>query len=67
MALDCHVIYQDHVTKRSSNFMSGSCLRYVTILPSLNGYIYILCVSDIRYNGFNLSRDFARLRDQRVM
>ena len=35
MVLDCHVVLQDHVTKRSSNFIDGSHLRQVTILPSL--------------------------------
>ena len=35
MILDCHVILQDHVTKRSSNFIDGSRLRQVTILPGL--------------------------------
>ena len=35
MTLVCHVILQDHVTKRSSDFMKGALHSKVTILPSL--------------------------------
>ena len=31
----CHVLSQDHVTKESSNIMSKSPQRLLTILPSL--------------------------------
>ena len=34
MILFCYMIYQDLVTKGSSDFLSGSCLRQITILPS---------------------------------
>ena len=31
----CHATYQELMTKESSNFISGSCLRKVIVLPSL--------------------------------
>ena len=33
--LTCHVILQNHVIEGSSNFVSGSFLWYITVLPSL--------------------------------
>ena len=55
----CHVALQDHVLKGLNDFMVRSPSRYVTILPSL--------VAMWRYNGFSLSPDLARPRDQRAM
>ena len=60
MALVCHVILQDQVTKESNNITGRSPSRLVTMLLHFGGHRHQ------RQNGFSLSGHFARPRDQRV-
>ena len=60
--LVCHVISQDHLTKRQINIMGRSGLRLVIIPLSLVAQ----ALSQWRYNSFSLSRDLAKPIDQRV-
>ena len=63
MILVCHKTSQNHVIKESCDFIGRSPLRLVTIMPSL----IAIDTQTLRYNGFSLSRDLTRSRDQRVM
>ena len=63
MILVCHKTSQNHVIKESCDFIGRSPLRQVTIMPSL----IAIDTQTLRYNGFSLSRDLTRSRDQRVM
>ena len=63
MILVCHKTSQNHVIKESWDFIGRSPLRQVTIMPSL----IAIDTQTLRYNGFSLSRDLTRSRDQRVM
>ena len=57
-----------HVTKGSSNFKGGSCLSYVTILPSLKvngtfseGVIVLVCHVIFQDQVIKGSRDFCQV------
>ena len=63
--LVCQVISQDHLMKLSCDFMDRSPSRQVTILQSLMAIATV--VEDGSHNNFSLSRDFARVHDQKVM
>ena len=51
--------------KLSCDFMDRSPSRQVTILQSLMAIATV--VEDESYNNFSLSRDFARVHDQKVV
>ena len=51
--------------KLSCDFMDRSPSRQVTILQSLMAIATV--VEDGSHNNFSLSRDFARVHDQKVM
>ena len=63
MVFVCRVTLQDYVIKELNDFMVRSPTRYFTILPSL---LAIGTVA-VEIYIFSLSRDFARLHDQKTM
>ena len=63
MGLVCHIILIDQVIKGSCDFKGESPWWLVSIQPGL----VVIDIVVVEINGFNLSCDLARTRDQKVM